>query len=155
MKLLWNYLKSLALFALMISFSTAAVNAQNRKLIVIDPLVAGETENLVSQPPSLKVLRLPDKGNPISIITEELQTATYDEVHLYLLTKPGSIIFDELNILADNVQDFSADFAKWKTLLGQGARIVIHSETLTSVPEGSEIIGRIAAFTGRSVEVEQ
>lgn len=155
MKFLRNYLKSCMLSVLLIYCSTSAVFGQNKKLLVIDPLVEGETAGFVSQLPLLKVLRLPDKGNPIALISEELRTSIYDEVHLYLLTKPGSVIFDEINILPENVQDFSADFSQWKSLLSQEARIVFHSETLTSEPEGTEIVNKIALFTGRSVVVEK
>jgi hypothetical protein len=143
------------LSVLLIYCSTSAVFGQNKKLLVIDPLVEGETAGFVSQLPLLKVLRLPDKGNPIALISEELRTSIYDEVHLYLLTKPGSVIFDEINILPENVQDFSVDFSQWKSLLSQEARIVFHSETLTSEPEGTEIVNKIALFTGRSVVVEK
>lgn len=139
---------------LLLWFTASTVDGQIKKLIVIDPLLSGETDNLVTRAPDIKVLRLPDKGNPITIITSELKTSSYDEIHLYLLTKPGSIIFDEINILPENVQDFSADFVQWKNLLNQGARIIIHSGNLTSEPGGTEILEKISGFTGRSVIVE-
>jgi hypothetical protein len=155
MKCLFKFLRTGLICFLATCFSVSAVNGQNKKLIVIDPLVSGETTTLISQPPLVKVLRLPDKGNPISLITTELKTAVYEEVHIYLLTKPGSIIFDEINILPENVSDYSSDFSQWKNLLNTGARIVFHSENLTSEPEGTEIINRITGFTGRTVLVEK
>ena len=154
MKLLKSILRSGLMFCLLTWLALSVVNGQIKKLIIIDPLVTGETNNLVSQLPYVKVLRLPDKGNPISIITNELKTAAYDEIHLYLLTKPGSVIFDEINILSENVQDFSADFSQWKILLNQSARIVFHSQNLTSDPDGTEILNKISSFTGRRVVVE-
>ena len=78
----------------------------------------------------------------------------YDEVHLYLLTKPGSIIFDEMNIIPDNVRDYSADFSDWKDNLQPDAVITIHSSELTSVPEGLVLVNSISAFTGRKVLAE-
>jgi len=140
---------------MLFGMSASAVNGQINKLIVIDPLIAGETVSLVTQLPVQKVLRLPDKGNPITLITDELKNEAYSEIHLYLLTKPGTIIFDEINILADNVQDYSADFTAWKNLLGSGSKVIIHSESLTTVPEGSQIVQKISEFIGRSITVEK
>jgi hypothetical protein len=154
MKLPLNSFKTLMLFSLIAILPSASLSGQTTRLIVIDPLVVAETGNLVNQPPLQKVLRLPDKGNPITLITAELKLASYDEVDLYLLTKPASVIFDEINILPDNINDFAADFGQWKDLLKPGARIIIHSANLTSEPGGEIIVRNISAFTGRNVTVE-
>ena len=124
------------------------------KLIVIDPLVAEESEGIISRNSDAKVYFLPDKGNPLQLIAAEMKKDAYDEVHLYLLTKPGSIIFDEMNIIPDNVRDYSADFSDWKDNLQPDAVITIHSSELTSVPEGLVLVNSISAFTGRKVLAE-
>ncbi len=67
--------------------------------------------------PGQKVITLPDEGNPIKFIANELKKSMYDEIHLYLLTKPGSIIFDEINIIPENIQDYSGDFSEWKSII--------------------------------------
>ena len=77
---------------------------------------------ILGQDTRLKVVTLPDEGNPIKFITNELKKSTYDEIHLYMLTKPGSIIFDEINIIPENIQEYSGDFREWKSIIKPGIR---------------------------------
>ncbi len=98
---------------------------------------------------------LPDEGNPLEFIANELRDSLYDEIHLYLLTKPGSIIFDEINIIAENILDYSGDFSVWKNITKPGSKIKIHSENLTSVEGGLFIINKITEFTGKVVAVNK
>lgn len=144
-------LKYLLFLVLSVFFFSLAANGQTKKLVVIDPLVAGETVGIESLPPSLVVLRLSETGNPLPLITAELKKQVYNELHIYVLTKPGSIIFDELNLLADNVDSYAAAFGEWKTLLSSEARIVIHSEVLTTVREGEELLNLLMRYTGKVV----
>lgn len=125
---------------------------QSSTLVVVDPLYAGDNPGQ-SYVQNKKTLVLPDQGNPLRIITNELKTSSYDEVHIYVLTKPGSLIFDETAILSDNIRNFAADFSEWKGLLIPGAKIIIHSENLLSGPGGDILTGAIAGFTGYDVNV--
>jgi len=92
-------------------------------------------------------------GNPLKFITKELKESSYDEVHLYILTKQGSIIFDEINLIPENIQEYSGDFNEWKSLTKPEFKIVIHSEDLTSGEEGLFLVKKITEFTGREVIV--
>jgi hypothetical protein len=120
---------------------------------VIDPLVTDEISNITSLYPHQKVVILPDEGNPLKFITKELKEYMYDEIHLYLLTKPGSIIFDEINIIPENIVDYSGDFSEWKSITKPEFKIIIHSENLTSGEEGLLIVRKISDFTGKDVIV--
>jgi hypothetical protein len=84
-----------------------------------------------------------------------LKESLYDEIHLYLLTKPGSIIFNEINIIPETIQNFSGDFSEWKSITKPEFKIVIHSENLASGQEGLFLIKKITEFTGRAVIVEK
>ncbi len=130
------------------------VRGQINKLMVVDALVGGESTEIASRNPGAKVLILPDKENPLQLVTAEIKKASYDEIHLYLLTKPGSVIFDEINIIPDNVQEFSSDFAEWKEYLKKDAVVIIHSGNLASVPEGVSVVNSISSFIDRKVLVE-
>ncbi|HOW09576.1 MAG TPA: DUF4347 domain-containing protein [Bacteroidales bacterium] len=128
---------------------------QINKLVIVDPLVSGKSSEIINNNPTAKVLILPDNENPLRLITAEIKKASFDEIHLYLLTKPGSVIFDEINIIPENVQDYSADLSEWKKYLKSEAVIYIHSENLTSIPEGINIVNSISSFTGKKVLVEK
>ncbi|MFZ0282515.1 MAG: hypothetical protein WAL29_12755, partial [Bacteroidales bacterium] len=68
-------------FLLMIC-SVLYLTAQPAKLIVIDPLVENEYKNTIN-PTGQKVIVLPDEGNPINIIADELKKSSYAEIHLF------------------------------------------------------------------------
>ena len=128
---------------------------QTTRLIVIDPLVENEIKTRINTELSQKVITLPDSGNPIKFITNELRGSSFDEIHLFLLTKPGSIIFDEINIIPENIQEYSGDFGEWKSIIKPGSEIIIHSENLTSGQEGLFLIKKITEFTGTVVVVKK
>lgn len=144
---------SVFIFTLFI-LSANIISGQTRRLIVIDPLVKNEVRNISGTIPEQKVVVLPDEGNPLKYIANELKESEYNEVHLYLLTKPGSIIFDEINIIPENIQDYSADFNEWKSITRPEFKIIIYSENLASEPGGLFLIKKITEFTGREVTVK-
>jgi hypothetical protein len=141
-----------ALFIFLIG--TVPANGQSSKIYIIDPLVVSVTENPDGISPTDRIFNLPDAGNPLVLISNELKNQIYSEVHLFVLTKPGSMIFDELTILAGNVDDYSSFFAEWGESLTPGAKIVIHSQILTSDPAGLTLVHRISELTGAEVLVQ-
>lgn len=127
---------------------------QVSKLIVVDQLVTDKLNEIKNTYSGSRLLLLPETGNPISIIAGELRNNSYSEIHIFVLTKPGSIVFDEITILPENIEDYSADFIKWKDSATGRSTVVIHSDVLTSVPEGNFLINRLEALTGKKVIVE-
>jgi hypothetical protein len=154
MRFNYKILKTSALSLMLSILSTYYVTGQTSGLIVIDPLVEKEIRNIAGNYPGQKVVMLPDEGNPLKFIANELKESMYDEIHLYMLTKPGSIIFDEINIIPENIQDFSGDFSEWKSITKPELKIIIHSENLTSGEEGLFIVRKITEFTGKVVIVK-
>ena len=138
---------------IIIVHSTLDLIGQPIGLIVIDPLVENEIRGIDSTYQGQRVITLPDEGNPLKFIAKELKESNYDEIHLYLLTKPGSIIFDEINIIPENIQDYSGDFSEWKSITKPELKIIIHSENLTTGEEGLFIVSKIKEFTGKDVIV--
>jgi len=155
MRFNYKILKTSALGLMISILSTYYVTGQISRLIVIDPLVEKEIRNIAGNYPGQKVVILPDEGNPLKYITSELKKSMYDEIHLYLLTKPGSIIFDEINIIPENIQDYAGDFGEWKSITKPEFKIVIHSEDLASGQEGLFLVKKITEFTGREVIVKK
>jgi hypothetical protein len=153
MILFYKIIKTSALSLTLIICSTFYLTGQPARLIVIDPLAVNEISNITGTYPDQKVVILPDEGNPLKFITNELKESVYDEVHLYLLTKPGSIIFDEINIIPENIQDYSGDFSEWKSITKPELKIIIHSENLTSGEGGLFIVKKIKEFTSKDVIV--
>jgi hypothetical protein len=155
MRFYYKILKTSALSLMISILSTYYVTGQISRLIVIDPLVEKEIRNIAGNYPGQKVVILPDEGNPLKYIASELKKSMYDEIHLYLLTKPGSIIFDEINIIPENIQDYAGEFGEWKSITKPEFKIVIHSEDLASGQEGLFLVKKITEFTGREVIVKK
>lgn len=139
------------LLFLSVLFSASAAG-QTAKLIIADPLVSQELNKIRSSHPDGKVVVLPVSGNPLSAIAAELKAGAYSEIHIYALTKPGSIVFDEMSIIASEIANYESQFREWKNL--SASSVTIHSDVLTSVPEGNVIVNRIAEYTGKKVIVE-
>lgn len=131
---------------------SAAASGQTARLIVVDPLVSQELNNIRASHPDGRVVVLPASGNPLSAISAELKTSDYSEIHIYVLTKPGAIVFDEMAIIASEIGKYESLFREWKSL--PGSSVTIHSDVLTSVPEGNTIVNMIAEYTGKKVFVE-
>jgi hypothetical protein len=154
MILFYKILKISVLSLILIIRPALDLTGQPVSLIVIDPLVEKESR-IIANVPGQKVVMLPDEGNPLKFIAKELKESTYDEIHLFLLTKPGSIIFDEINIIPENIQDYAGDFGEWKSITKPEFKIVIHSEDLASGQEGLFLVKKITEFTGREVIVKK
>jgi hypothetical protein len=154
MILFYKILKISVLSLILIIHPALDLTGQPVSLIVIDPLVEKESR-IIANVPGQKVVMLPDEGNPLKFITKELKESTYDEIHLFLLTKQGSIIFDEINIIPENIQDYAGDFGEWKSITKPEFKIVIHSEDLASGQEGLFLVKKITEFTGREVIVKK
>lgn len=131
---------------------SANASGQTAKLIIVDPLVSQELNSIRASHPDGRVVMLPADGNPLSAIAAELKAGTYSEVHIYALTKPGSIIFDEMSVIASEIGNYESLFREWKNL--SASSVTIHSDVLTSVPEGNTIVNTIAEYTGKNVIVE-
>jgi len=155
MTLFYKILKISVLSSILIILPAFDLIGQPVSLIVIDPLVEKESRNISGNYPGQKLVILPDVGNPLQFITKELKETMYDEVHLYLLTKQGSIIFDEINIIPENIQEYSGDFSEWKKITKPGFTIVIHSEDLTTGQEGLFLVKKITELTGREVIIKK
>lgn len=154
MILFYKILKISVLSLILIIHPALDLTGQPVSLIVIDPLVEKESRNIANLP-GQKVVMLPDEGNPLKFIANELKESMYDEIHLFLLTKQGSIIFDEINIIPENIQEYSGDFSGWKSITKPEFKIVIHSEDLASGQEGLFLVKKITEFTGREVIVKK
>jgi len=144
-----------ALCLILIAAGSFSLKGQTASLIIIDTLLENEQKNISAGYTGQKVVILPAEGNPVKLINDELKKAGYGELHLFMLTKPGSIIFDEINIIPDNIEEYASDFREWKSKLKQGSKIFIHSADLTSVPEGLIIVQKIREYTGSEVIVKE
>ena len=85
----------------------------------------------------------PNALGQISGATENLQI---EDLHIYVLTKPGAIVFNSIAVTLNNMEDWSADL---KALSGKVTnRVVLHSEHVFSGEEGLLLKKRLEEITG-------
>lgn len=148
------FVAGVIILLLLTDTTVSAMGQESPGLFIVDRLVADAAENIGNANATDEIFILPEIGNPLAIISDKLKARSYSEVHLFLLTKPGSMIFDELTILRDNVGDCANHFREWRKHLAPGAKIIIHSNTLTSVPDGTFLVEQIAEMTGATVLIQ-
>ncbi len=138
-----------------------SVRAQTQKinLLVFDRQVPN-FETIVNQKNEFaKILVLQETGNPIDNITNTLKKiivdgmCTIDELHIYVVAKPGLLLIGNLTLGPENIEEYKTMFYDWQSLLKHNTVIVIHSDSLTLVPEGGSLVNSIKEFTGSDVKV--
>lgn len=141
------------LLLILLSVLFIQAGGQTKSLVIIDPLASDNFKDTPEDLSGAKIIILPGEGNPVTLIASELSKASYDQIHIYVLTKPGSLIFDEINIIPENLEEYAPAFKSWRAGLNSGCRIVLHSEDFLSEPGGIVITGKIEQYTGCKVIV--
>lgn len=142
-----------ALFFALIFVNVQAQNPKKR-LLVFDKLITNFNALAEQKTLSDDVLILAE-NNPLESIAQFLQMHSFDEIHIYALTKPGSIIFDQLNITNENIEESKRLFEIWKSLISPETTIIIHSTVLASNSEGKQLVNTIEVYTGVEVKIQE
>lgn len=85
----------------------------------------------------------PNALGQISNVIENLQI---EDLHIYVLTKPGAIVFNSIAVTLNNLDDWSMEM---KALSGKVTnKVVLHSELVFSGEEGLLLKERLEEITG-------
>lgn len=69
-----------------------------------------------------------------------------EELHIYVLTKPGAIVFNSIAITINNIDDWSTDLEALSEKVSN--QVVIHSDVVFTGEEGIELKERLEGPTG-------
>lgn len=145
------FMKWLLLMFFSVLLSNAGI-CQNRELVIIDPLVNNYQTIINQLSRQADVVVIPVAKNPLVFITDELaKRKDISAVHLFVMCKPGSIVFDQLAITETNMADCMSEFAKWFSYMNQNTEILIYGSELASSETGIGIIKAISKQTGAVV----
>lgn len=119
----------------------------NSEFIIIDE-IAENAEQLISELGNQSNVYVTEGISPnalvqISIASEDLQI---DELYIYVLTKPGAIIFNSLSVTMNNLEDWSADLQALSRHVTN--KVIIHSEVVFSEEEGILLKEKLEEITG-------
>jgi len=150
-KIIFSKLPLFAFVGLLLlgSFTT---KAQNKELVIIDQAV-GNIEEIKSQfAREIDVYIIPSPGNPLEFISETLKKHhDIKVIHLFVMCKPGAIVFDQLCILDSNIEQYDTFFSQWDNLLPSKAEIIIYGNHLAYDENGKNMVNAIAGKTGAIV----
>ncbi|NLF41272.1 MAG: DUF4347 domain-containing protein [Bacteroidales bacterium] len=150
-KIFFSRLPLIAIVGLLL-LSNYTTKAQSKELVIIDQAV-GNIEEIKSQfAREIDVFIIPSPGNPLELITETLKKhQDIKVIHLFVMCKPGAIVFDQLCILESNIEQYDTFFSQWNDLLPSEAEIIIYGNHLAYDANGKNMVNAIAEKTGAGV----
>lgn len=137
----------LALIIILLCTVFNAYSQSNSEFIIIDE-IADNAEQLISEFSNQSNVYMTDGITPNALgqIHNSVENLQIDDLHIYVLTKPGAIVFNSIAITVDNINDWSADL---KTLSGVVKnKVIIHSEVVFTGEEGVLLKERLEEITG-------
>ncbi len=84
--------------------------------------------------------------SPLKQITKAINGRTVQDLHIYLVNKPGELVFNTVSISSENVNECIESLAKWKSAVK--GRVVIHSQVVFTTPAGIELKQQLEKLSG-------
>ncbi len=123
------------LFIILILTAGHLFSQSNQDIILIDEIADDITELLAEfgNQPNVYVT---DANTPDALaqITEELVNLRIRDLHIYVPTKPGAIVFSSISITSENVDELPFDLTDWTKVIS--GKVVIHSDVVFTGEEG-------------------
>ncbi len=140
-------ISKLTLAAFLIFAFANAFSQSNTVFIIIDE-IADDIAQLKSEFGNYSSLYVTDGISPNAVkqISNSIENLQIDDLHIYVLTKPGAIVFNSIAVTPNNVNDFSAELRGWgRNVTNQ---VIIHSEVVFTGDEGNLLKQRLEDITG-------
>ena len=114
--------------------------------IVIDE-IAEDAELLKKQFDNSNVYLSTGGGiNAINQITNAIKNQQIENLHLFVASKPGALVFSSISIVNSNVNRLALELVKWKSYVS--GEIIIHSDVVFSGTEGTQLKHELERLTG-------
>ena len=137
----------LTLVAIFMLAAVQLFSQSNSVFIVIDEIAEDITE-LKSEFSGQPNVYVTDGISPSAIvqISDALKRLQIADLHIYVSTKPGAIVFNSIAITENILTELSTDLEAWsRSITG---RVVIHSDVVFEGEEGSLLKQRLEEITG-------
>lgn len=119
----------------------------NQEFIIIDE-IADNAEQLISALGNQSNVYVTDGITPNALgqILKRTENLQIDDLHIYVLTKPGAIVFNSIALTLDNINDWSTDLEALSGIVTN--KVIIHSEVVFTGDEGVLLKERLEDITG-------
>lgn len=145
----------LAFFVLSFLFAKPTMG-QNKELVIVDQMVSDYQSIISNLDRQADVFIIPKTGNPLELIAAELaKRPGLKAIHLFVMCKPGAIVFDQLAITEQNIQQYAVSFASWFSYLNKDSEILIYGSELASNTEGKTLLSSISKQTGATIRASE
>ncbi len=132
---------------LLIITSGDLFSQSDQDLIIIDEIADNFTE-LLAEYDNHPNVYVTDGNTPDALrqITEQLVNLRIEDLHIFVPTKPGAIVFSSIALTSENLEELPFDLTDWtKVISGQ---VVIHSDVVFNGEDGQLLKQQLEARTG-------
>jgi len=84
--------------------------------------------------------------NALEQISLKLASIKIEDLHIYVLTKPGAMIFNSIALIPDKLNDLSSDLSYWGENIS--GKVIIHSDIVFEGEEGLLLKERLEEISG-------
>lgn len=138
---------NLTIISILLIYSVNASGQSDSDFIIVDE-IADEAELLEEEYKNRPNVFFTNGISPNALeqISISIMEKQFDELHIYVLTKPGAIIFNSISVTTSNVDDY-AEVLKHLACKVKNS-VVIHSDIVFTRDEGLLLKQRLEEHTG-------
>lgn len=116
-------------------------------LIIIDE-IAENIEQLKSEFSAYPYVYIINEIAPNALEQTSLALANkqIEDLHIFVLTKPGAMIFNNIALTTDKLDELPGDLSRWSDFIS--GKVVIHSDIVFTGKEGILLKHRLESITG-------
>lgn len=143
-----DLLKPILVIVFVCSFAHASSQSYS-DFIVVDEIFENISELKSEYGNQAKVYWIEGTSvNAIHQISTATQAMQIENLHIYVPTKPGAIVFSSIAITSRNVNELEDELLAWSNLVSN--KVVIHSEVVFTGDDGALLQRRLEEITGLS-----
>lgn len=137
----------LTLFILLITTAGHLFSQSNSDLIIIDEIADNYIE-LKAEFGNQANVYFTDGNTPDALrqITDQLVDLRIRDLHIYVPTKPGAIVFSSIAVTWESVDELPLELTDWSKFIS--GKVVIHSEVVFTGDEGQILKQQLESKTG-------
>lgn len=137
----------LALLITLLGVSVNLFSQTAEDLIIIDEIADDITE-LIAQYSDHPQVYVTDGNTPDALrqISAQLVELRIEDLHIFVPTKPGAIVFSSIALTPENLEELPFDLTDWTEVIS--GKVIIHSDVVFSGEEGQLLKQVLESRTG-------
>lgn len=140
-------LKLFALLSALLCLSINLFSQTDQDLIIIDEIADDITE-LIEQHKDHPQVYVTDGNTPDALrqISDQLVNLRIENLHIFVPTKPGAIVFSSIALTPENLEELPFDLTDWTEVIS--GKVIIHSDVVFTGEQGQLLKQVLESRTG-------